>query len=65
MSFLGTSPLAGNVPGCLEPKKGAASEALWLWLSQKVLASVLHTLTCADYSWRSQGTKMSPADALK
>jgi hypothetical protein len=25
-----TSPLAGKVPGCLEPKKGAASEALWL-----------------------------------
>ena len=25
-----TYPLAGMVPGCLEPKKGAASEALWL-----------------------------------
>jgi hypothetical protein len=25
-----TYPPAGKVPGCLEPKKGAASEALWL-----------------------------------
>ena len=25
-----TSPLAGKVPGCLEPEKVAASEALWL-----------------------------------
>jgi hypothetical protein len=38
------SPLLGKVPGCLEPEKGFASEALWLPL----LASVVHTLTCAD-----------------
>ena len=25
-----TSPLAGKVPKCLKPEKGAASEALWL-----------------------------------
>jgi hypothetical protein len=25
-----TSPLAGKVPGCLEPETGSASEALWL-----------------------------------
>jgi hypothetical protein len=25
-----TYPLAGKVPGCLEPEKGIASEALWL-----------------------------------
>ena len=25
-----TSPLAGKVPGCLEPEKVSASEALWL-----------------------------------
>jgi hypothetical protein len=24
------SPLAGKVPGCLEPEKGFATEALWL-----------------------------------
>jgi hypothetical protein len=27
---LNTSPLAGKVPGCLEPKKGPALEVLWL-----------------------------------
>jgi hypothetical protein len=29
-SRAGQSPLAGKVPGCLEPEKGSASEALWL-----------------------------------
>jgi hypothetical protein len=33
-------------------------------LSQKLLASVVHTLTCADYFHWSPGTKMAPADAL-
>jgi hypothetical protein len=32
-------------------------------LSQKLLASVLHTLTSTDKSWWNLGTKMSPADA--
>jgi hypothetical protein len=32
-------------------------------LSQKLLASLVHTLTCTYYSWWSPGTKMSPADA--
>jgi hypothetical protein len=32
-------------------------------LSQKLLAFVVHTLTCADYSQWSPGFKMSPADA--
>jgi hypothetical protein len=31
-------------------------------LSQKLLASVVHTLTCADYFWQSLRTKMSPAN---
>jgi hypothetical protein len=28
--WVDTYPLVGKVPGCLEPEKGAASEALWL-----------------------------------
>jgi hypothetical protein len=32
-------------------------------LSQKLLASVVHTLTYADYSWQDPGMKMAPADA--
>jgi hypothetical protein len=32
-------------------------------LSQKLLAFVVHTFTCADYSCWSLGTTMSPADA--
>jgi hypothetical protein len=57
-----TCPLALKVAGCLEPEKGAASEALWLQPVQ-LLASVVHTLTCADYFWRSPGTKMAPGVA--
>ena len=32
-------------------------------LSQKLLASVVHTLTCADYSWWDPERKMAPEDA--
>ena len=31
-------------------------------LSQKLLASVVHTLTCGGYFLRSPGTKVAPAD---
>jgi hypothetical protein len=31
-------------------------------MSQKLLASVVHTLTCADYFLRSPGIKMAPGD---
>jgi hypothetical protein len=31
-------------------------------LFQKLLASVVHTLTCAHYTWWRQGSKMSPAE---
>jgi hypothetical protein len=42
----------------------AEDECLKQDLSQKLLASVVHTLTCADKSAWSLGTKMSPTDAL-
>ena len=32
-------------------------------LTQKLLASVVHTLTSADLSWQNLGTKMSLADS--
>jgi hypothetical protein len=42
----------------------AEDEGLKQDLSEKLLASVVHTLTCADLSRWSLGTKLSPADAL-
>jgi hypothetical protein len=41
--------LAGQVIGCLEPEKGAASEALWLPPVPEAVSFCVHTLTCADY----------------
>jgi hypothetical protein len=61
--ILDISYLTGKVPRCLEPEKEAASEALGLQPSQKLLAYVVNTLTYADYFRRSSGTKMCPADA--
>jgi len=34
-------------------------------LSQKLLASIVHTLTCTDYSRRDLGTKTSPTDGKR
>jgi hypothetical protein len=49
-----TSPLAGKVPGCMEPETQSASEALWLVPVPvpELLASVVHTLICEDESWQ-------------
>jgi hypothetical protein len=33
------------------------------YLSQKLLASVVHTLACADNFLQSPGAKMAPSDA--
>ena len=43
-----TSPLAGKMPGCLELKRGLPQKLCGFCLSQKLLASVVHTRTCAD-----------------
>ena len=44
-------------------KMGLPQQLCGFCLSQKLLASVVHTLTCADYFHWSLGTKMSPAVA--
>jgi hypothetical protein len=41
------APLAGKVPGCLEPG-GLPQKLCGFHLSQKLLASVVHSLTCTD-----------------
>ena len=41
----------------------AEDEGLKQGLSQKLLASVVHTLTSADYSWWDPGRRMAPMDA--
>jgi hypothetical protein len=47
-ALLDTSPLASKVPGCLKSEKGLSQNLCGLCLSQKLLASVIHTLTCVD-----------------
>ena len=46
------------------PKQDLSQKLCCFGLSQKLLASVVHTLTCADYSRWSPRTKMSAANAL-
>jgi hypothetical protein len=53
----------GVVPRCLEPEKWLPQKLCGSRLSQKLLALGVHTLTCADYFWRTHGTKMAPTDA--
>jgi hypothetical protein len=45
------------------PKQELSQELCCFGRSQKLLASVVHTLTCADYFRWSPRTKMSPTDA--
>jgi hypothetical protein len=45
------------------PKHDLSQKLCCFGLSQKLLASVVHTVTCADYFWRSLRTKMAPAAA--
>ena len=43
------------------PKQNLSQKLCCFGLSQKLLISVVHTLTCADYFLPSPGTKMAPA----
>ena len=44
------------------PKREVPQKLCGSHLSQKLLVSVVHTLTCADYFQRSPRTKMAPAN---
>jgi hypothetical protein len=59
-----TSPLAGKEPRCLVPKHGLPQKLSGFFLSQKLLASAVHTLSLADQSWWNPGNKMVPPDAM-
>jgi hypothetical protein len=55
-----TCPLAPKVAGCLEPKMALPQKLCGPRLSQKLLASVVHTLTCrlpAAESWNQDGSR--------
>jgi hypothetical protein len=60
-SWAGQTPLLwkGRCPDIWSPKRGMPQKLCGSHLSQKLLASVVYTLTCADHSHRSPGTKMS------
>jgi hypothetical protein len=52
-----TSPLARKVSGCLEPETWSPQKLCGFHLSQKLLASAVHTLTYVVQSWRNLGTQ--------
>jgi hypothetical protein len=63
-----TYSLAGKVPGCLEPKKGAASEALWLLPVPEAVSfcsSHSHLCTLASVESRNQDvSRRCPGNSL-
>ena len=63
-SRAGRTPILsqGRCPDVWSPKRGLPQKLCGSCLSQKLLASVVHTLTCADYFRQSPGTKIAPSD---
>jgi hypothetical protein len=53
----------GRWPDVFSLKKELRQKLCDSCFSQKLLDSIVHTLTCADYFWWSPGNKMAPADA--
>jgi hypothetical protein len=65
-SWVGWTPLLwqGRCPDVWSVKGSLPQNLCGSCLSQKLLASIVHTLTCADFSWWDPGREMAPADAL-
>jgi hypothetical protein len=63
-SLAGRTPVfwLGRWPDVWSLKKALPQKLCGSRLSQKLLASVVHTLTCAAYFLWSPGTKMAPVD---
>jgi hypothetical protein len=58
-SRAGQTPLLwqGSCPDVWSPKHCLSQKLCGFSLSQKLLASAVHTLTCADQSWQNLGTQ--------
>jgi hypothetical protein len=61
LSWARQTPLLwqGRCPDVWSPKRGLLQKLCGLRLSQKLLASAVHILTCADQSLRDLGTNMA------
>jgi hypothetical protein len=53
----------GRYTDVWSPNRGLPQKPFTLCLSQKLSASVVHTVTCADQSLRDPGNKMAPLGA--
>ena len=64
-SWAGRTPVLwlGRWPDIWSLRRALPQKLFGSRLSQNLLASVVHTLICADYFPRSPGTEMASADA--
>jgi hypothetical protein len=65
-SGVGRTPLLWQerYTGVWSLKQGLPQKLCGFCLSLKLLASAVHTLTCADQSWQNLGTQVAPVDAV-